>query len=496
LKKVFAFILARYRDSSYGMQKKAYSYMVLSLCVITLLIAVISIETAFGLPLLTILPLAAALFLAVVFFVIFIRGHYVLSTYLFVIVMFVVVSIALLLDAYDNPFDIYRYMMAITMTIWVTGTLAIRRRHVLAMTILGELGIVFFYYYRFYVQFDHWDDPVTMISGIVAALFYLFFGSMTYLSLSLHRDITGFAEAQKDQALTERDRSLRMLDILSLYTKPSLIDKVISGTNPAGMSPEKREQGILFCDIRDFTNLTENLEPRRIIELLNPYFTEMTAQIRLHNGEVDKLIGDGIMAIFETADDAVKAALCMREQVEESNLDRDNELRNGIGIHFGEVVCANLGSPWKMDHTVIGESVNIASRLEALTKVYKASVIISGQTYKLVSDQDKFLLLDKIMVKGSSVPYQIYGSFDSASRFDAYALRQSRSLFERALAQYFDGNFTLASETYTQIIRNVKIDLPYRNTYTNMMRSRCLRLAQTSPAGAAKNWTGVYNYNQ
>lgn len=496
MKKLVANILKNYQNSTYELQKKAYTFMLICLFVFILVGSIMIVEIIYGLPLKVILPLAVAFLLVICLFLIFLAGHYNLASTLFFGLMFVVITYVLLADFYDNPFDIYRYTLAATMMILVTGAISMKRRVVLVMTVLGLAGIAFFFWYRYAYQLHNPTDGLAIVSTITAALFYLFFGGIAYLTLSQSRQSSDFAVAQRDQAIKERDRSLRMLDILSLYTKPSLISRVIDGTNPAGIVPEKKDLSILFCDIRGFTALSENLEPRRIIELLNPYFTEMTSQVLGNNGEVDKLIGDGIMAIFESPAQAVQAALGMREAVEDSNLEAAVEIYNGIGIHHGEVVVGNLGSPWKMDNTVIGEVVNVSSRLEALTKTYKASIIISEEVYKATSQQARFILLDKILVKGSRVPNNIYGYFDSYSRFDSFAIKAFRPEIKKALASYFSGNFKAAAAAYAKIIKSVKLDLTYRDTYLNLMRSRCVRLAEKQAAGQISAWQGIYNYNE
>ena len=155
------------------------------------------------------------------------------------------------------------------------------------------------------------------------------------------------------------------------------IKEYVQDDKAVKLGGERTELTILMCDLRDFTPLSENLEPEQLMELLNAYFSEMVQAIRTNNGMVDKFIGDAVMAVFEmdkTEENhcalAVQAALDMRKRLEQFNATRTNlpPLRNGIGIHVGEVVAGYIGSIDRLEFTVIGRAVNVAARLEAQTK--------------------------------------------------------------------------------------------------------------------------------
>ncbi len=151
---------------------------------------------------------------------------------------------------------------------------------------------------------------------------------------------------------------------------------------------ERTELTILMCDLRDFTQLSESLEPEQLTELLNSYFSEMVQAIRTNNGMVDKFIGDAVMAVFgmnKTEENhcalAVQAAIDMRKRLEQFNATRTNlpPLRNGIGIHVGEVVAGYIGSIDRLEFTVIGRAVNVAARLEAQTKPPNPPILFSQE---------------------------------------------------------------------------------------------------------------------
>ena len=151
---------------------------------------------------------------------------------------------------------------------------------------------------------------------------------------------------------------------------------------------------ILFTDIRSFTTISETMDPQNLVGLLNEYFTEMVAIVMDEDGVVDKYIGDAIMAVFgapvpkpDDAVNAVRAAVRMRRALRDLNerlVSRGlSPLRTGIGIHTGEVVAGNIGSERRMEYTVIGDAVNLASRLESSTKELGVNVLISEDTYAL-----------------------------------------------------------------------------------------------------------------
>jgi adenylate cyclase len=168
---------------------------------------------------------------------------------------------------------------------------------------------------------------------------------------------------------------------------------------------------VLFSDIRSFTSISENMDPRELLDFLNEYFTGMVESVLLHHGVVDKFIGDAIMAVFGAPvpepDDplnAVRAALSMRQRLSKINEDFRArglpEIRTGIGLHAGQVVAGNMGHADRMEYTVIGDAVNLASRLEGMTKELNCDIIVSEDLYQKVKDHVVVEPLKMIKVKG------------------------------------------------------------------------------------------------
>ena len=211
---------------------------------------------------------------------------------------------------------------------------------------------------------------------------------------------------QMVEGLQERDR---LRSTFGKYMTESVLQHLLAGKIALG--GDTLTVTVLFTDIRSFTTLSEHMNAQALVSLLNEYFTEMVGIIMRHGGAVDKYIGDAIMAVFgapvpgpEDARNAVRAAVEMRQALERLN-DRLAErgaqkLQTGIGIHTGEVVAGNIGSEQRMEYTVIGDTVNLASRLESATKELGVDVLISQVTWELTKDTVRTKPMRELTVKG------------------------------------------------------------------------------------------------
>lgn len=193
---------------------------------------------------------------------------------------------------------------------------------------------------------------------------------------------------------------------------------------------ERKTVAILFSDIRSFTAISERLQPEEVVEFLNQYMTRMVECVNATGGVVDKFIGDAIMAVWGTpvsrgndTEDAVNCALMMRKSLMEFNADRGGPGRPviniGLGINTGTVLAGQIGSEDRMEYTVIGDAVNLASRIESLSKPFGTDILISEESYELVRDIFDVVPMQKIRVKGKEAPQQIYavlGRLDDAGR--------------------------------------------------------------------------------
>lgn len=216
------------------------------------------------------------------------------------------------------------------------------------------------------------------------------------------------------QGLIERDR---VKDIFNRFHNKEIADKLLSGE--VNLGGERREATIFFSDIRGFTGMSESMEPEAVVEMLNEYMTRMVSVIRAHQGVVDKYVGDAIMAIWgvpigqpnDTAN-AVKACLEMRKALDELNKIRlargQVALKIGMGLNRGSVIAGNIGSNEKMEYTVIGDAVNLASRMESMTKEYGSDLLVSRQVYDQVSTLFVFEQMESARVKGKSEAIEVF----------------------------------------------------------------------------------------
>jgi class 3 adenylate cyclase len=407
IKAITDLVLKKYNNKPIELRKKSRFLLGINTLAIFVFIILIVLEIIFRVPLTSVLPLVLGIFFMVILFHFIKSGFFELSRFLLIIGTLIFITAGLIIDEYNDPFEIYRYSFSIVSIIFVAGILSSKNRSVIFYFICGIAGILIFYFCRYYVQLGIAFDRIPLISLAVCILLYVFYGLMAFLTLNITKSMAHEIEESAKEAKKDKDDSLKMLNVIDIYTKPSIVQKVLGGENPTMLKPEKKELAVLFCDIRNFTNLSEDLEPLDVIEILNPYFAMMNSAIIVNNGELDKIMGDCIMAIFYDADDAMKAAIEMKTVLFDVTQNINN-IKNGIGIHYGEVIIGNIGSPWKLDYTVIGDVVNVASRLESLTKQYNVDVIISEQVKEKLKNEYDLEELDNIAVRGRTKPVKIF----------------------------------------------------------------------------------------
>jgi len=249
------------------------------------------------------------------------------------------------------------------------------------------------------------------------------------------------------QAVIARKQERKVRNVFQRYVPLEVLDQVFS--NPESMLVgDNRKVSVLFSDIRDFTSIAESLAPDQLVGSLNNYFTRMVDLVYDHNGIVDKYIGDAVMAFFgapvkhdNDALLAVETGLDMLETVEIFNGNqRGNgqpEFRTGIGVSFGAVTVGNVGSERKMDYTVMGDTVNLASRLEGLTKTYGVPFLISESVAKYVNPTVPCRFVDAVMVKGKHLRTKIYTPLRALTEDE----RKGWKLYHAALKRYYARSF-------------------------------------------------------
>ncbi|MBE9126991.1 MULTISPECIES: adenylate/guanylate cyclase domain-containing protein [unclassified Coleofasciculus] len=303
------------------------------------------------------------------------------------------------------------------------------------------------------------------------------------------------------RALTKLEESRRKLaqivqasarfvprQFLHFLHKDSIVDAKLGDSVQAKMS-------ILFADIRSFTSLSETMSPQENFDFINSYLRQVGPVVRQHNGFIDKYIGDAVMALFpETPDDAITAAIDMQKQVAVHNEYHKNSnylpISIGIGIHTGNLMLGIIGEEERMESTVISDAVNLACRLEQLTKLYGAGIIISGQTLSQLDDPQKYTcrFLDRVTVRGKQTPVAVFEIYDSDPQFLQELKAQTKIDFEQGVWLYYQEKFQTAQQHFERVLQVNDGDLA-----TRLYLERCELSQQT---GLALKWEEIDIFRQ
>ncbi len=278
---------------------------------------------------------------------------------------------------------------------------------------------------------------------------------------------------------------------LQLLGRPSILD-VKLGDNV------EKEITLLFSDIRNFTALSESILPAENFRFINSYLSTMEPMVTRHRGIIDKYIGDGIMALFAgSADDGVRSGIDMLRQLATYNQGRlragYSQIRIGIGINTGLVMMGTVGGHQRMDSTVIGDAVNLASDLEDLTKRYSTPLVISAHTLHALRDPEAYCIrfLDRLQIKGRYQAQSVYEVFDADPEPLRRAKIDNRHGFERALAFYHLGRFDLALPLLQECLDAVPEDQVV-GVYLGRCREHPGRMEEAGPKGMETIWRDDY----
>lgn len=222
------------------------------------------------------------------------------------------------------------------------------------------------------------------------------------------------------EQIEENFEKLRKRDeVIRSFVSPTILTEVALKKDPLQYKPQFVEKSIMFTDLRGYTSLTERLSPAEAGSILNLFFGILNESIFENNGEVDKLIGDAVMATFSVADDCLSAVTSFRQKLAAANRDRVAQgltpIRTGTGITHGTVLSANFGTQHKLDRTIVGDLVNLSSRLEGLTKEFYADVICSESFALALTGSIELRPLNWVRVKGKSEQVLIYEIYNHAT---------------------------------------------------------------------------------
>ena len=289
-------------------------------------------------------------------------------------------------------------------------------------------------------------------------------------------------------------REKKVRSTMTRYMAKEFANRVLA-TGAERASSSTHVATVLFSDIRRFTTLAETLTPQEVVEMLNEYFTEMTEIVESHGGAIDKYIGDGVMAVFgapvereAAAESAVAAAVRMIVRLRTLNLRRANRgarpLAIGIGLASGEIVAGPIGSATRMEYTVIGDSVNLASRLEGVNRHYGTTILVDAATAQRLAPPTRLRPIDLIRVKGKENATEIFEVLDhleekTGARFDEFL-----PSFEDGVRRYRARDWPGALGRFAAALKIIPDDGPSW-VYTD----RCLYYRDHDPPAT---WDGIW----
>jgi len=306
--------------------------------------------------------------------------------------------------------------------------------------------------------------------------------------LELHR-----LQQKLEQRVEERTAELIQLnsansrfvphEFLQFLNRKSIVDLKLGDHIQQKMS-------ILFSDIRNFTAISEQMTPRENFDFLNNYLGCITPFIHQRGGFVDKYIGDGVMALFpHNADDALQAAIDMNRETAVFNQHRQahnhQPIRIGTGIHTGDLILGILGNADRMQGTVISDAVNLAARLEGLTKLYGVSIIISEDTLQGLAEPAQYhtRFLDRVQVQGKKKPIIVYEVFDNDPDEIIEHKLKTKEEFEAGVALYYAQDFASANKSFKRALE--------QNLDDTAIRRYLQRSAHFATHGVPPDWVGI-----
>ncbi len=302
--------------------------------------------------------------------------------------------------------------------------------------------------------------------------------SLLALSSFFHTSYNFFIEQKNKRQLSK---------VFGQYIPSQVVDSFDLDEAQMTLSGESRVMTVFFADVRNFTNISEKMAPADLTKMMNAFLTPVTKQIHLARGTIDKYMGDAVMAFWgapvkdaEHANHAVSASFAILKAIETVNHDFVKsgwpKIALGIGLSSGEMNVGNMGSEFRVAYTVMGDAVNLGSRLEGLTKVYGQAILVSEQTQRL-DTQHHFLTIDKVRVKGKQQPITIYAP--------VMEITTQHQLVEAALTAYWQGNFDNALAKLEQITT------PDLATLKQLYLVRCEQFKTTPPP---LDWDGVFDH--
>ena len=377
---------------------------------------------------------------------------------------------------YDTPITLdYGFIVGAGILSWIL--LALIRRPLVCLTTLGAVTLLYLGIVR--VLYDRWGVLLMVVPTLTAF------------------NVTGLIGLGFEYTLEIMER-LRTRRTLERYVSKNLVKEILENPDSYyhSLLGVRVPATMLFSDLVGFTTLSEKADPEALVKQLNEYLTCMTSVVFKNGGTLDKFIGDAIMCVWgnvkslgvpEDAKSAVRTALGMRQELRKLNDRWKSEgrmgLGMGIGINQGEVIVGNIGSHERMDPTVIGDSVNLASRLEALTRQYSVDILIGATAAELVRDEFYLRSVARVQVKGKTEPVDVFTLIGARNQdVDPELLKWMQS-YEEGIEKFRERDFTQAKILFSRFLEFYPDDF-----LAKMYLERSLEYEQTPPDEA---WNAV-----
>lgn len=280
----------------------------------------------------------------------------------------------------------------------------------------------------------------------------------------LYNVLSGFESSQKQHLNGKRYMSIptrKRKYSLSSFAPRELLQSLADSRLPLDLGRmQKREMTIFFSDIRSFASISEKMQPEVIFRYLNAFLKLAAPIIRRHGGIIDKYIGDAILAVFPEAKNAVDASIAVHSGLAKLNrrFARINlpVIDLGVGVHTGEIMIGILGESKRKDVTIISDSVNLASRLQNLNKVYGSNILISDSSFKKLQGESatayNMRFLDVVQAKGRTETTPVYEVYDNNSKTSIDRRNVTRTLFEKGVLLYHEANYKDAAQHFIEVI--------------------------------------------
>ena len=364
------------------------------------------------------------------------------------------------------------YLLIVLLLVFLVQFLSLRFSTVLSsiltvVIILLYIGAQFLIFSKFF-----------LVMGIVLPTIAIF---LSYVSNNIYQYI-----------LTQKEKQM-IMGAFERYVPQKVVKELLDHPEKLTLGGEERFMTVLFSDIADFTSISETMTPPELVHLINEYLTEMTEVILDHDGIIDKYVGDAIMAEFgapvfyeEHALNACLAALHMQSKLAELSKKLEKEkkpiLKSRIGINTGNMVVGNMGSNKVFNYTVMGDEVNLASRLEGANKIFSTYIMISENTYNAVKDKLDTRPLDMLRVKGKEKPVNVFELL--GKKTDVGYFRDSLATYINGIRYYHDRRWEQSAECFKYCLKLHPEDGP-----SKLYLRRVLEYSKNPPP---PDWDGVF----